>query len=278
MIKPDLFFYRLQSYLKFYTRAKTPYKIHSPFVSDLLKNIVDDRREYYAFFSLKEIRKQLKKDQRQVPITDFGAGSLIKTSKTKTVSEITKMAAIPEGEGQFLFKLMHFLKPDTILEMGTSLGISAMYMSAAVPRAKMITLEGCPNTAQIALENLHRIGLSSVDLRVGAFDQTLGGALKDLAKIDVLYIDGHHAREPLLKYIKQAEPFLHKDSVVIIADIYWSKDMEAGWKEICNREDVRLSLDFYYFGCIFFNEDFRQKSHFDLIKYSLKPWQMGFFS
>ena len=42
-----------------------------------------------------------------------------------------------------------FGKP-LIIELGTSLGISTMYLAASCPDTTVCTIEGCPSTAAIA--------------------------------------------------------------------------------------------------------------------------------
>ena len=50
-----------------------------------------------------------------------------------------------------------FGKP-LIIELGTSLGISTMYMAASCKETPLVTIEGCPATAAIAKENFIEAG------------------------------------------------------------------------------------------------------------------------
>ena len=87
-------------------------------------------------------------------------------------------------------------RPETVLELGTSLGISALYLRAASAKAGLITLEGCPETASQARANFLTVGNPPIELRVGMFSETLGHALKDLKTLDFLYLDGDHRASP----------------------------------------------------------------------------------
>jgi hypothetical protein len=42
------------------------------------------------------------------------------------------------------------------------------------------------------------------------------------------------------------------ESIIAIGDIHWSKSMEKAWKEIQEFPEVKLSLDFYEVGVLFF--------------------------
>ena len=49
-----------------------------------------------------------------------------------------------------MFRLINHFKPHNILELGTSIGISACYQFAPNKKANFITMEGCPETAKIS--------------------------------------------------------------------------------------------------------------------------------
>jgi hypothetical protein len=36
--------------------------------------------------------------------------------------------------------------------------------------------------------------------------------------------------QPTVDYVKQLLPYLHNNSVVILDDIYWSKEMQQAWQ------------------------------------------------
>jgi predicted O-methyltransferase YrrM len=175
-----------------------------------------------------------------------------------------------------LFRLVDFFKPETVLEMGSSLGISSMYLHFGNQKAKMISLEGSPEIAKLARENFKLLG-ADIELLEGNFSETLQTALEKLKKIDLAFIDGHHAELPTLSYFEQILPYCNEDSVLIFDDIYWSDEMAAAWEKIKLNSAVTLSVDLFYFGIVFFKKDFKEKQHFTLIPYPYKFWQIGLF-
>lgn len=268
---------RVNSFLKYYFRAKTKYDIHSPFVADLMQNVIEDDRNFYIFSSIITLRARLALNKKTIEIIDHGAGSMVTSSNQRQIREIVKYSAIPPFAGKMLFRLVNWHKPKTLLELGTSLGISTLYQIAAAQHAKFITIEGCPNTATYAQDNLNYFNYNHVKLLQGVFQQELPNALKELSKLDYLFLDGDHRGVSSKEYFKSCLPFAHENSLFVIADIYWSKEMTQAWQEMVQHPKVKLSIDLYYFGLLFFRTEQKEKEHFTLIKAKYKPWRMGFF-
>lgn len=255
----------LKSYLKYQVRAQGIYRIHSPFVFGLISEVLKDRRSYYAYAQIEKLRASYLADNRTVELLDFGAGkrSGQKGNKRK-IKEIAARAGSPSKVGQLLFRMVNQFQPETVLELGTSLGIGTHYLAAAKPSSRLISLEGSPEIAAIAQTNLVSSGLANVEVRVGDFSKTLASAASDLGKIDFVFMDGNHRMEPSISYFDIILPHLHEDSVVILDDIHWSSGMELAWEELKKRSEVCLSIDLFRLGLLFFRSENRQKSSFIL--------------
>lgn len=276
LIKFYIFF--LGEWLKYYFKARTRYDIHSPFVSQFIEEIIEDNRNFYAFPILDRLRKDLRKNQTKIRVTDLGAGSRLNNKAIKTVGTIAKNAAVSPKEGQRLFKLVHFCEPMKMLELGTSLGISTLYQGSAAFGAQFITLEGCPETAKIAQSNIQEQGLPNIQVEIGDFAEVLPRILPKLKSLDYFYLDGNHQERPVLEYFEASLPYLHHKSVVVIADNHWSKGMKRAWGVLQNHPRVTMSIDLFDFGILFFDDSFIKKQHFTIISARMKPWRMGFWS
>jgi len=270
--------YIANQFLKFFLSAKTKYKIHSPFVYQLVENAIDDDRHYYAFEEIEYLRGLLEKDDRKIKITDLGAGSMVNNQKEKSIAKIAKSALSSPWQCQVLFKLVNLLQPNTILELGTSLGISALYQNAASQKAKMISIEGDPTLAHMATHHAESMGRKNLDIRAGAFQQHLAKALNDLGQLDYAFIDGHHEEKATVQYFKECLAHCHENSVVVFDDIHWSAGMTNAWRTIQQHEKVTLSIDCFYFGMVFFRKEQKVKEHFKVMPARWKPWQVGFFN
>lgn len=262
---------------QFYWHAQTRYRIHSPFVYELLNEVIEDNSEYYVFDALALLRAQLAKNQQAIEVLDLGAGSRKKGGDYRRVNQILKHAVSPDWQCRFLFRLVNYLQAERRLEIGTSLGISTLYQYFPNTKEKLITLEGSPAIAAIARSNFERMGARNIQLLEGNFEDTLPKALKQLGRLDFLYLDGNHRKKPSLAYFEACIPYLHDRSVILVDDIYWSEEMAAAWRAIKAHPEVRLTIDLCWAGLVFFRPEQKEVEHFRLIPYKYKPWQLGIF-
>ena len=116
--------------------------VHSPFVFDFITKILNDKTVYPEYEKIEALRNQLLSDSTLLEVEDFGAGSVIDKKSKRTISSIAKNAAKPKKFGQLLFRMVKHYQPATILELGTSLGITTSYLSLAKPDERLITMEG----------------------------------------------------------------------------------------------------------------------------------------
>jgi predicted O-methyltransferase YrrM len=106
--------------------------------------------------------------------------------------------------------------------------------------------------------------LSSIQQVTGNFDDTLPGILSSLSRLDLVFIDGNHRYEPTMRYFNQLLPHMNVNSVMIFDDIHWSRDMEQAWNEVRENSAVQLSVDLFFIGLVFFNDQFKVKQHFTI--------------
>lgn len=264
-------------FLKFYFQAWTQYRVHSPFIFTFCQEVLDDNREFYAFSQLETLREFLIADTSKIEVTDLGAGTQSRLGATRSVRAIAQSALTSPLYCRFLFRTLLLYKPKTILEMGTSLGLSTLYLAKAASQAKIITLEGCPNTAAIAQKNFDRYEATNIELRAGPFQDTLSPSLQDLQTLDFAFIDGNHRQAPTLDYFEQCLVTIDNHSILVFDDIHWSEEMEAAWEQIKAHPRVTASVDLFFMGIVFFRKDFVKKQHFKLVPQGWKPWVMGFF-
>jgi predicted O-methyltransferase YrrM len=251
-------------YMQYLLRANNRHAVHSPFVYSLMEEVLHDRRKFYAFSEIEKRRGELLRDHRLVRVTDMGAGSALQRVTERRVWDLARYTAKAPKYGRLLFRLAHYLQPSTILELGTSLGISTSYLASGRSEARMVTLEGCPEISALAAETFRRLGLNQVRMIQGNFDDTLAPALLELPHLDMAFIDGNHRREPTLRYFAQCLTRTHEESVLIFDDIHWTAEMQEAWEEIKAHPSVTLSVDLFFMGLVFFRRTIREKQHFIL--------------
>jgi predicted O-methyltransferase YrrM len=245
----------LLDYFLYYLKAQTRHDIHSPFVYNLLTEVINSNMHYYAYDNIESIRSSLLLSDKELVVQDFGAGSQIAGGKRRKVRDIVRNSAKPRKYGQLLFRLVNKFQPETMLELGTSLGISTLYQAGASSKARFITLEGSEEIAEIARENFRKLRLDNVELLGGRFTETLPEALSRLGKLDYVFFDGDHRRDATLEYFRQCLDHAHNDSLFVFDDIHWSAEMEQAWEIIKEHPRVTVSIDMFFIGLVFFRKE-----------------------
>ncbi len=129
---------------------------------------------------------------------------------------------VPPEVGRLLYLTARAIDAKLAVEFGTSFGISALYLAAAMRdnEGRFVGSETEANKIKIARENLERAGLSAVsEVRAGDALETF----KDFpAPIDLVLLDGW--KDLYLPMLKLLKPKLRKGSVVIADNIFTFKD------------------------------------------------------
>jgi predicted O-methyltransferase YrrM len=238
--------------------------MHSPFVFQFILHVLNNKCGYQPPQKIEALRRQLLSDSRMLEIEDLGAGSRVAATKHRSVQQLAKSALKSEKYAQALFRIVKHYQPRTIIELGTSLGITTSYLSSGNPSAAITTIEGSKAVAGIAKENFNKLELENVRLLQGNFDEVLPTVLTQLSSIDLAYIDGNHRYQPTINYFNQLLPKIHNDSILVFDDIHWSAEMEKAWEEIKQHPEVHCTVDIFFLGFVFFRSAFKVKQHFTI--------------
>ena len=243
----------LIKFLKYLLRSNGPHGVHSPFLFELITETRSKHKPEF-FDDIENIRKQNLSDHTSFQAKDFGAGSE-PDKQIKTISSVAKRSLKPKSQAQKLFHLCSFFKPNTIIELGTSLGITSLYLSKASPNVNVYTFEGDPHIIEKAQVNFQTFGASNIQIIPGNIDQSLHHFLEESPLIDIAFIDGNHRKEPTLEYFEHILSKAHNNTLFIFDDIYWSSEMEECWKIIQKDERVSLTVDCFHFGMVFIKRE-----------------------
>lgn len=253
--------YQTKSYLKFLRKSTNHHGIHSPFVYDLVTKCFYDKTKHPAYKTLKEHRKALYQKKETIDIQDFGKGSKVFSSSYRKVAQIAKRAGVSTKRQQLLFRLAQYFKPNTILELGTSVGLGTVALALGNTQAQVTTVEGCPNTATIAQQYFNKFEIDNIQIKNQEFS-TFFKAQNTVA-YDLVYIDGGHSLEQTLTNFKELLHRKHNNSIFIFDDIYWSREMTEAWKKIISNPNITVSIDCFYWGIVGFRKE-QQKQHFNI--------------
>ncbi|PPK85644.1 methyltransferase family protein [Neolewinella xylanilytica] len=270
-------FFRITSALRWYFRAQTRYDVHSPFLSAFVREVYHDRRSYYAFGLIDRIRSYWSGQEQAVRLLELGAPSKTTTELRRSAASLVRTNAIGDASGRLLFRMCLWLKPQRIVEFGTNAGISTLYLHLADTRTPLQTVEGNPEVAELARTTFSRAGATpSLSLFNERFSDWLEARENGDSKRTLFFLDGDHRREPTIAYVRAMLKRSTTESVFVVADIHWSKEMEAAWEALERLPEVTATLDLYHFGLLFFRSELNGP-RLTLIPTRFKPWRIGFF-
>jgi predicted O-methyltransferase YrrM len=157
----------------------------------------------------------------------------------KTEADFYKAArksymAVGRDFGNLLYSLARSTKAKTVVEFGTSFGISTIFLASAIRdngSGKVITTEFEPEKAAQAKRNLAAAGLEQwVEFRVGDALETLSDPPRE---IDMIFLDG--AKTLYFGVLKLLEPQLRSGGIVA------SDNTDHGWHGCVSGLHARLS-------------------------------------
>jgi len=252
------------SYLNYQLTSFTEHDLHSPFVYNFYMELIKNKNPYDDFEKLNNMRKELLLNETVLSINDFGAGSKTWLTNQRKIKQITKKGIAKKKQAEFLYKLINKFKPKSIIELGTSIGLTTMYLSLPLKKSTVYTIEGCTEIFAYAQQFFKKNGLKNIHSYQGQFKDIFPKLLSEIDVLDLLYVDGNHTYEATKANFEIALTKKNAQSIFIFDDINWSKGMQQAWKEIYAHHEVTLSLDFFYFGIVFFRKEQLHKEHYYL--------------
>jgi predicted O-methyltransferase YrrM len=256
----------ISAYLTYFFRARTEHGLHSPFVFDLYtRSIKPDNAGSPAFCHIQTLRSELLTSKISIQVTDLGAGSRLGNNPERRIADIVKNAEKPARFGRLLYRLIRRFGAKTVVELGTSLGLTTAYLAAATQQERgcVVSFEGCPQTAAVARQNLDHLAEKNVEIVIGNIDETLAPQMAALGPVDLVFFDANHRYEPTMRYFKTCLPNTHNDTCFVFDDIHWSPEMERAWAEIQVHPAVTVTIDLFWVGLVFFRKE-QPKEHFVL--------------
>jgi predicted O-methyltransferase YrrM len=97
---------------------------------------------------------------------------------------------------------------------------------------------------------------------IGSFDSTLPELIKQSVRPGLVFIDGDHRKEPVLRYFNQIVKISESRTVIVLDDIHQSNEMEDAWEQIKLHKSVTVTVDLFRMGLVFFKEGM---SRFDYV-------------
>lgn len=230
--------------------ARIPSGRETDYAGQLLHAMWQEGPSHPQFDLIERYRDRLLNDKSALNGMDYGAGmKAIPAPVSRSVRSFVKLAVSPPGKCRAHYRMVSFLKPRTIIELGSGTGINAAYLSLAHPTAKVYSLEGNNQLAGMASELCEMFSAKNVEIVEGTFDDTLPGLLENLGTVDLAFIDGNHRYEATVRYFDWISRRM-SEGVIVIDDIRWSRGMWEAWKSIAIDNRVSVAIDCFTYGIL----------------------------
>jgi hypothetical protein len=229
---------------KIYRRlfCRKGFGVHSPFVFDLITNVIEKTGDFYAFHDLSLIRLQLLQNERLI---QYGR-------KRITVKKALQRYCVSIKEGEFLFRLTNYYKPRTILSVGSSMGLAPLYLTRYDSTVQSVTLECKQDFAEIARHLLNKEKNPSLSIKTGVYGELLPESGAQLQRIDCVFIGKDVGVYDWDTVFEQSMPFVHDLTFFVLAGIRSSSEKKNYWMQFRQHPKVTVAIDLFDVGLLFF--------------------------
>lgn len=241
----------LKAYWKHVRRAGDRHHVHSPFVAELIAKVLRRPPDGAGFSAIERLRGEALWDGTRIQVTDLGAGPRSGQGRERSIRSIARSATRSAHRARQLNALVRHMGARYILELGTSLGLTTLYLAKAAPDGQVTTIEGCPVIRERALRHFQAAAQYNITSLQGSFATQLPLALDRMERLDLAFVDGHHALEPTMHHFRLLMERAHEGTVLVMDDIHWSPGMEEAWRRIKADPRVKVTVDLFDLGLVF---------------------------
>jgi predicted O-methyltransferase YrrM len=163
--------------------------------------------------------------------------------------------------------LVNFFKCQTVLQIGGSTGLMSLYLALPLRNScNCYVLEERTGLLKSVQAFAETHSLKNLHWQEGVCTESLQRLKQEIDSFDFIFINARCDSEKTREAIRLIETFICPDTVMVIDRIRRDKAMKKLWQEIKNRPDVRLTIDLFSLGIVFFNPRFHKqhyKNYFD---------------
>lgn len=243
-------FFSIRAFLDYWLEKEDQFSQQSPLVFDLYSKLLRFLKENEKGNpEIEKFRKALLKDHTEIQVLDLGAGSKKVPQARRPISQITRYSTSSIKFAQLYQHFCSLTPAENVLEFGTCMGISTRYLSEKTT-GRLYTFEGSEEIQKVAQR--HPVPIKT-EFILGPIEKTLPLVLEAIPRVDFALIDANHTYEGTIQTFNSLISKLHSGTIVAIGDIHWTPEMEKAWNEIKSHPEVKLTIDFFECGILFFS-------------------------
>jgi predicted O-methyltransferase YrrM len=220
----------------FNRRHRSGHGIHSPYVFEFVNGVLFNSLKYEAPEAILNEHLRLRKE-----------------------NSFVRRSSVSVKYGSLLYRITRWFQPEMIIELGTGLGISSMYLISGSPDTSLHSIERDKDRAAQAAQLICQCCPGPVSIHWGEMDEKLEDILAFVPQRFVAFVDGNHHYEPTVDYLRNLLTKAEDEAVIVMDDIYWSRGMQRAWKEIISWPEVRVSVDLFHMGILLLRKDLHKR-------------------
>ena len=201
-------------------QRKSEYSIHSPFVYDFMRKVLNDSGSNRDYDTIYRIARLL--------------------DKRKHISYKLRK------QSRLLYRMVRYFEPDSVVSFGHMSALNATAMALGHMQTRVYLEQ-----SETFLETLNSMGVVNVNLiQPEEFDS---GRFRRL-NTGFVFFSRDSFEEDTWDYLTDCLNYKSSDSIFVFEGIHHDRDMEDAWEEIKENEDVSVTFDLYCVGVVFFRE------------------------
>lgn len=234
------------------------HSLQSPFVYDLYcHSLRRSTRRKRCNPDVELLRKQLILESSTIQVSTMGAGSSMPATQARRVSQIAASGISSTDQSEILVNLIEQFDCQSILELGTSLGLNAINLSRAIGVDRVVTIEGNRELANKATAHFDQLDINNISLKVNDIDDYFDS---NQDTFDMIYIDANHTYEATIRYFDKGLKILNNNGIIIIDDINWSREMARAWTHLTSKNTF-LTIENDKLGIIFASKSLKKNNY-----------------
>jgi predicted O-methyltransferase YrrM len=179
--------------------------------------------------------------------------------RLRSKNTFVRRSSVSIKYGALLFRIAQWFRPEMILELGTGMGISTLYLASAAPEIPLHSIERDTERAAQAAQLICRCCPAQVSIHWGEMEEKLEDILPLVPDRFLAFVDGNHHYEPTIGYVRKLLEKAGDEAIIVMDDIYWSRGMHRAWKEIISWPEVRVSVDLFHMGVLLLRRDLHKR-------------------
>ncbi len=218
----------------------------------LYDQVIRPSRRKTAGGPLEKFVKDLAKSGETIPVYTLGAPARHGQGNSRTIGSLVRHGSTSSRSRRVLCHLIRYFDCARVFELGTSLGLTTLYLSED-PQVNVTTFEGNHDLAARAMRHFRQFSRKNIRLAEGNIDNTLPQELSRNDAPDLVYIDANHRYGPTLNYADQCIRY-NPEVILVIGDIHWSPEMTRAWNVLAGDPRCKVSVDLYEAGILLYGE------------------------